>query len=205
MSTRYPEKYIIGLTGNIAVGKSLVMQLLNELGAATIDADRVAHGVMLKGGGAYDAVVAAFGESILDADGEIARAALGKIVFADPVKLRQLESISHPAVRRQIDSMIRAAAEDVIVIEAIKLLEGDLQNAVDAVWVVNAAPAAQLARLITERGLSESEATQRIALQNSQADKLRQADVIIENDGQLAETRAQVRQHWAAIGRESAP
>lgn len=199
MSGRYPEKYFIGLTGNIAVGKSLVLAILAELGAATIDADRVAHKVLRKGEAAYDEVVDAFGAGILDADGEIARAALGAIVFADPAKLKQLEAITHPAVRRKIDAMARAAAADVIVIEAIKLLEGDLKNAVDAVWVVNASPEAQLARLQSERGLAEPAARQRMEAQNSQADKLRQADVVIENDGAPEATRRQVRRHWEAI------
>lgn len=199
MSKRYPEKYVIGLTGNIAVGKSLVLAILAELGAATIDADRVAHQVLRKGEAAYDKVVDAFGAGILGADGEIARAALGAIVFADPLKLKQLEAITHPAVRLRIDRMARAAAADVIVIEAIKLLEGDLKNAVDAVWVVNASPEAQLARLQSERGLPEPAARQRMAAQNSQADKLRKADVVIENDGAPEATRRQVRRHWEAI------
>ncbi len=201
MSGRYPEKYIIGLTGNIAVGKSFVLAILAELGAAAIDADRVAHQVLRKGEAAYDDILSAFGVGILGADGEIARAALGKIVFADPVKLKQLESITHPAVRQKIDSMVRAAAADVIVIEAIKLLEGDLKNAADAVWVVNASPETQFKRLRSERGLPEAAARQRMALQNSQADKLRQADVVIENNGPPEATRRQVQRHWGEIGR----
>ena len=201
MSGRYPEKYVIGLTGNIAVGKSAVLAILAELGAETIDADQIAHHVMRKGEAAYKEILNAFGAGILGADGEIARAALGAIVFADPDKLKLLESITHPAVRRRIDSMLRASVADVVVIEAIKLLEGDLKNAVDAVWVVNAPPAAQLARLRSERGLPEPVARQRIALQNSQAEKLRQADVVIENDGSLEATRRQVQRHWREIER----
>ena len=201
MSGRYPEKYVIGLTGNIAVGKSAVLAILAELGAETIDADQIAHHVMRKGEAAYKEILNAFGAGILGADGEIARAALGAIVFADPDKLKLLESITHPAVRRRIDSMLRASVADVVVIEAIKLLEGDLKNAVDAVWVVNARPAAQLARLRSERGLPEPVARQRIALQNSQAEKLRQADVVIENDGSLEATRRQVQRHWREIER----
>jgi len=201
LSGRYPEKYVIGLTGNIAVGKSAVLAILAELGAETIDADQIAHHVMRKGEAAYKEILNAFGAGILGADGEIARAALGAIVFADPDKLKLLESITHPAVRRRIDSMLRASVADVVVIEAIKLLEGDLKNAVDAVWVVNARPAAQLARLRSERGLPEPVARQRIALQNSQAEKLRQADVVIENDGSLEATRRQVQRHWREIER----
>ena len=200
MSKRYHGKYLIGLTGNIAVGKSLVRETLAQLGAAAIDADHVAHQVIRRGGAAYGDIIVAFGDGILAADGEIDRAALGKIVFADRAKLKQLEGITHPAIRRRIDQLIRATNAPVVVIEAIKLLEGDLKNAVDAVWVVDASREAQRKRLITERRMTEADAAGRIALQNSQADKLRQADVIIRNNGNIEQTRAQVERAWRAIG-----
>ena len=202
MSARYPEKTIIGLTGNIAVGKSLVMAMLADLGAATVDADEVAHGVLLREGGAYKAVVAAFGTGILDVRGDIDRRALGAIVFNDDAALERLEAITHPVIRSEIDRRARAAAQDVVVIEAIKLLEGGLKDVVDAVWVVNASEERQLARLMAGRGLPADEAARRIALQNSQAEKLRQADVVIENDGDLAATRAQVERAWADLATE---
>ncbi|MCY3917291.1 MAG: dephospho-CoA kinase [Chloroflexi bacterium] len=199
MSERYPDKYLIGLTGNIAVGKSLVRDMLSELGAATIDADHVAHQVIRKGEAAYERIIEAFGAGILDSDGEILRAALGEIVFADPARLKQLEGITHPAIRRRIDQRIRDAEARVTVIEAIKLLEGELKNAVDSVWVVDASPRTQRQRLISARGLSPAEAERRITLQNSQADKLRQADIVIRNDGDARETRAQVAQAWRKL------
>ena len=173
------------------------MAMLADLGAATVDADEVAHGVLLREGGAYKAVVAAFGVGILDAEGAINRRALGAIVFNDDAALKRLEAITHPVIRSEIDRRVRAAAAVVVVIEAIKLLEGGLKDVVDAVWVVNASEERQLARLIAGRGLPAGEAARRIALQNSQADKLRQADVVIENDGDLAATRAQVERAWA--------
>lgn len=199
MSARYPGKYLIGLTGNIAVGKSRVREILSQLGAAAIDADQIAHQVLAKGETTYHAVVAAFGAGILNDDGEIERGSLGAIVFADPARLKQLESISHPAIRARIDQRIREAEERIVVIEAIKLLEGDLKRAVDSIWVVDAAPATQLRRLMKERGLPEAEAQRRIDLQNRQADKLRQADVIIRNDGDFADTSAQVTRAWRAL------
>jgi len=199
LSETYPGKYLIGLTGNIAVGKSLVRTLLEEQGAATIDADRVAHQIMRKGEAAYADIVAAFGAGILDDQGEIKRAALGEIVFNDAARLRQLEAISHPAIRRRIDQLIREADANVVVIEAIKLLEGDLKRKVDSVWVVDASPEMQLRRLQAKRGMSEIEARRRIALQNPQADKLRQADVIIQNDGPVDAARAQVARAWRDI------
>jgi len=199
LSEPYPDKTIIGLTGNIAVGKSLVLAQLAGLGAAAIDADRVAHQVLLRGGAAFERVLEAFGGGILGADGEIQRSALGDIVFADGAQLRRLEAITHPAIRQEIDRRIRDASADVVVIEAIKLLEGELRNAVDAVWVVDAAPASQLERLMDARGLSYAEAQRRIDLQNSQADKLQQADVIIANDGSADDTRAQVERAWQQV------
>ncbi len=199
MSERYPGKYLIGLTGNIAVGKSLVREILADLGAVTIDADHIAHQVIRKGEAAYDNIIAAFGDGILDGEGEIVRAALGDIVFAKPAQLKQLEGITHPAIRRRIDQLIRESEARVVVIEAIKLLEGELKRAVDSVWVVDASPRTQLRRLMTTRGMTESAAERRIALQNSQADKLRQADVVIRNDGDVRDTRAQVGRAWLEI------
>ena len=199
LSGRYPGKYLIGLTGNIAVGKSLVLEMLASLGACAIDADQVAHQVMRRGEAAYDGIVAAFGAGILDDAGEIERARLGQIVFADPARLRELEAITHPQIRARIDSLIRASDAGVVVIEAIKLLEGKLKDVVDSVWVVDASPATRRRRLMSERDLSEAEAENRIALQKSQADKLRRADVIIRNDDAVDDTRAQVERAWAEI------
>ena len=197
--SRWPDKTVIGLTGNIAVGKSQVLQQLEALGAGVIDADRVARQVLQPDGAAFAAVVAAFGESLLDAQGHIDRAALGRIVFADAAALARLEALTHPAIRRQIDSLVAAAPQDVVVIEAIKLLEGPLVVAVDAVWVVDAAPEMQLARLTTQRGMTATAARQRARAQNPQADKLARADLIIRNDGSLAELQQQVSAAWEAL------
>ena len=203
MTRAYPGKTIVGLTGNIAVGKSLVMGMLSSLGAATIDADRVAHEAILRGAPAYDAVLREFGAGILDADGQIDRSALGNIVFSDAEKLRRLEAISHPAIRKRIDGLIRDAREGVIVIEAIKLLEGSLKDRVDAVIVVDAAPETQLRRLMERRGMTEAEALRRIHAQNPQSEKLRLADVIISNNGDVAETLAQVERAWFTLTENS--
>ena len=196
MPSRYPGKILIGLTGNIATGKSLVREMLAELGAATIDADQVAHTVLEPDGAAYAAVVDTFGGAILTSDGQIDRGQLGEIVFADRAKLRQLESITHPVIGIEIERLIQAASANVVVIEAIKLLEGRWRDAVDSIWVVDASEAARLDRLMTRRGLSEETARSRIAAQNPQALKLRQADVIIKNDGGIEQTRARVQRAW---------
>ena len=197
--SRWPDKTVIGLTGNIAVGKSQVLQQLEALGAGVIDADRVARQVLQPDGAAFAAVVAAFGESLLDAQGHIDRAALGRIVFADVAALARLEALTHPVIRRQIDSLVAAAPQDVVVIEAIKLLEGPLVDAVDAVWVVDAPPEMQLARLTTQRGMTATAARQRVRAQNPQADKLARADLIIRNDGSLAELQQRVSAAWEAL------
>lgn len=196
---RWPGKTVIGLTGNIAVGKSQVLQQLQALGAGIVDADRVARQVLQPDGAAFNAVLSAFGDSLLDAQGHIDRAALGRIVFGDAAALARLEALTHPAIRHQIDALVTAARQRVVIIEAIKLLEGDLVDAVDAVWVVDAAPEMQLARLTTQRGMTAAAARQRVRAQNPQADKLARADLVIRNDGSLAELQRQVRAAWESL------
>jgi dephospho-CoA kinase len=192
-------KYIIGLTGNIATGKSAVLKMLEDLGARTIDADALVHQLMKKGTPTWQATVEDFGPDILTVEGEIDRARLGAIVFAQPVALRRLEEIVHPAVIARTKELIRQAEEAVVVIEAIKLIEAGMHRICDALWVVTCPEEEQLARLMKQRGLSEKEARTRLAAQGSQADKLALADVIIDNGGSLQETRRQVELEWAKI------
>ncbi|MBA3471314.1 MAG: dephospho-CoA kinase [Herpetosiphonaceae bacterium] len=202
--------YLIGLTGNIACGKSTVVAMLRELGAVVCDADAVVHAVQAPDGAAYAPIVAAFGPKILVAgrDGSpIDRAALGRIVFSDPEKLRLLESLVHPAVRTVMGEWLaaqQAAGVQVAVIDAIKLIESGWPALCDAVWVVTAPPAQQLARLMGERGMSAADAEQRIAAQNSQAGKIAVANVVIDNSGSLEQTQAQVMRHYHQIGRQPA-
>jgi dephospho-CoA kinase len=129
------RRVLIGLTGNIATGKSQVAQMLAELGARVIDADKVAHEVMQPTGPAYNAVVQAFGRGILAADGSIDRARLGAIVFRDPAALRQLETLVHPATAAEVDRRIAQAVEPVVVVEAIKLIEAGMHRRYHALWV----------------------------------------------------------------------
>lgn len=197
--SRWPNKYAIGLTGNIAVGKSVVRQMLQHLGAYTIDADGLSHQAMQPGAPAYRPVVETFGQFILDQDRRIDRAALGRIVFANPQALAKLEAIVHPVVGQAINTLVMRSKQRVIVIEAIKLLEGDLAKAVDTVWVVNAAPDVQLRRLVEKRKMSEAEARQRIAAQAPQTQKLAQANVVIDNSGNVDLTWQQVQQAWTLV------
>jgi dephospho-CoA kinase len=194
--------YIIGLTGNIATGKTTVGRMLADLGARYIDADEVAHTVIAKGGGAFLVVVAAFGTGILDANGDIDRRRLGGIVFSDATRLRQLESIVHPAVLASISQTIATASEDVVVLDAIKLLESGLSGRCDAVWVVTCPREEQLDRLVRERGLPIAEALMRINAQPPAEEKVRRADVVIDNGGRLSNTRRQVKSAWAAARRQ---
>ena len=192
--------YLIGLTGNIATGKSVVARMLADLGAEVIDADALVHDLQRKGTPTYDAIVAEFGPDTLRTDGEIDRRALGAIVFADPTRLHALEAILHPAVLLESQRRISEAETDVIVYEAIKLIEAGRHTLCDAVWVVTAPRDAQLARLMQNRGMSEAEARQRIGAQPPPEEKLKYATVVIDNGGSLEATRAQVEQAYAAIG-----
>ena len=192
-------KYLIGLTGNIGTGKSTVARMLADLGATVIDADALVHDLQRKGTPTYDAIVAEFGPGILRADGEIDRPALGAIVFDDPSRLRALEAIVHPAVAVESAQQISEAATDVVVYEAIKLIEAGRHAMCDAIWVVNSSREVQVERLKRDRRMGESEARRRIDAQPLPEEKLKHATVVIDNGGSLAATRAQVERAYAAI------
>lgn len=197
-----PAKTIIGLTGNIGVGKTTVLQMLARRGAHIIDADKVAHQVMAPGGRAYEEVMAAFGRDILNEQGEIDRAKLGRIVFSDQHKLAQLERIVHPAVYAAVLDEIEQTDAEVIVIEAIKLLESGMTLGLcDQVWVVTAPVEVQIERLMRDRNMSREEAERRMAVQSPQAFKVGQADVVIDNSGGLEDLEAQVEAAWRKLNR----
>ena len=198
--SRVPDKTVIGLTGNIGVGKSTVMALLAGLGAVGIDADKVAHQVMEPGQPAYQQIVARFGLSIAPDGGPIDRLRLGQIVFSDPAALADLEAIVHPAVFEVIQRRVAEASAPVVVIEAIKLLEAGLSRQLcQQVWVVAAPREQQILRLMQTRGLSEAEAALRIDAQPPQAEKIAQADVVIDNSGSLEAVRVQVERAWQML------
>ncbi|HXF85026.1 MAG TPA: dephospho-CoA kinase [Anaerolineales bacterium] len=192
-------KYIIGLTGNIATGKSVVRRMLEHLGAYTIDADTLAHRVIAKGAPGYQPVLDKFGTWLLDPDGQINRAKLGRLVFADPQALVQLEDIIHPYVIQAVELLVRRASQKVVVIEAIKLLESNLRNHCNSIWVTDASQEVQIERLMRKRGLSREEALQRIHAQSAQQDKLAAADVIITNNGSYDDLWKQVNEAWKRL------
>jgi len=193
------KKTVIGLTGNIATGKTVVRKMLGHLGAYTIDADALTHRVMAQDGPGYGSIVELFGKFILDAQGNIDRAKLGKVVFADPEALASLEAIIHPYVRQAVDYLIRRASQDVVVVEAIKLLESPLREKIDSLWVTTASEDNQLVRLATKRKMSTKDARQRMDSQTSQREKAAAADVVIENNGSFEDTWKQVQSAWKKL------
>lgn len=191
--------YVIGLTGNIATGKSSVAAMLGRLGACVIDADKLAHWVMRAGTEAHRRVVDRFGSHVLRPDGEIDRGVLGRIVFSDQEALQALEQIVHPVVVAETLQRLRACERPVAVVEAVKLFEAQMHRYCDAVWVVTCSYEQQLERLVHKRHLSVDEARLRITAQPPVEAKLARAHVVIDNSGSLQETWAQVVQAWNRI------
>ena len=194
-----PGKYIIGLTGNIATGKSVVRRMLEHLGAYTIDADALSHRAIAKGAPGYQPVVEKFGKWILDKDGEVNRSKLGGVVFRDPAALAELEEIIHPLVRQAIAVLIKRASQPVVVIEVIKLLEGELRKECDSIWVTYAPEEVQIERLIRKRNLTREDAQHRISLQAAQGEKIAAANVVIRNTGSYDDLWKQVTTAWKQI------
>ncbi len=192
-------KYVIGLTGNIATGKSVVRKMLEHLGAYGIDADALGHRAIAKGAPGYKSILSAFGSWILGPDGQIDRSRLSRVVFSDPDALKQLEQIVHPLVEQAIDILVRRSKQNVIVIEAIKLFETNLQAHCDSVWVTYAHQEIQLARLMKKRNLDEPTARQRINVQTPQEQKTAAASFVIRNDGSFENTWRQVNSSWHTL------
>ncbi len=195
----WPGKYVIGLTGNIATGKSVVRKMLEHLGAYGIDADALSHRAIASDAPGYQPVVDTFGKWILGPDKQIDRNRLGRVVFADSEALARLESIVHPLVRQAVDVMIRRSKQSVIVIEAIKLLESPLRQGCDSLWATYAPPEVQITRLMQKRGMSEEAARQRIAAQSPQEVKMAAANVVIRNMGSFEDTWREVAAAWQSL------
>ena len=195
-------KTIIGLTGNIATGKSVVRRMLEHLGAYTIDADALSHRVIARGAPGYQPVLDKFGTWLLDEDGQIDRGKLGRLVFRDPEALAQLEAIIHPHVIQASELLIKRSSQSVVVVEAIRLLESGLTDQCDSIWVTDAPQEVQVERLIRKRGLLREEALQRVNMQSPQKHKLAAADVIITNHGSYDDLWKQVTEAWKKISPE---
>ncbi|OGN72197.1 MAG: dephospho-CoA kinase [Chloroflexi bacterium GWB2_49_20] len=196
---KWSDKFVIGLTGNIATGKSVVRKMLEHLGAYGIDADALAHRVIAKGAPGYLPVLSTFGGWMLNENSEINRQKLGRLVFSDPEALVLLEGIIHPFVSQAIDLIVKRAPQRTIVIEAIKLLETDLVKSCDSIWTTFSPERTQLARLMGKRGMSDVEALKRIRMQPSQAEKVAKASVVIHNLGSFEDTWRQVKAAWRKV------
>ncbi len=183
---------MIGLTGNIGTGKSVVRRMLEHLGAYGIDADRLGHEAIESGSIGYTQVINEFGLEILTDQGEIDRKKLGDIVFSSPKKLEVLENIIHPFVIMKLDELIQDSFSPVIVIEAIKLLETNIAHDCDSIWVTWVSEEQQINRLIQGRGMTYNDAQHRVSVQSSQIDKLRKADLIIRTGDSFEQTWNQV-------------
>jgi dephospho-CoA kinase len=187
----------LGITGGIASGKSTVSAMLREMGFTVLDADSIAHTLIEPGYPAHHKIGRVFGSSILNGDNHVNREALAKIVFADPIKLKQLNAIVHPRVEEYIVSefakLERGGSQAAAFVEAALIVEAGLDKRLDGVVVVWCETEQQVSRLIA-RGFTEEEARRRIASQLPAEEKLRHATERVDCSGSLAETRQQVEQ-----------
>lgn len=192
---------VIGLTGGIGSGKSTVSRLLAELGATVLDADKVAHQLYEPGKEAWEALVAEFGQGILTPTGAIDRAKLGGMVFSEPEALKRLNRIMHPRIFHRLRDILREYLQQglgVVVVEAAVLLEAGWTPLVDEVWVTVASEETVVARL-QQKGLSPEQARARLRSQLPVEDKLKAAQVVIPNDGDLEELRRRVEALWQSL------
>lgn len=193
---------ILGLTGPIGCGKTTVGDILLDLGALErIDADQVVHELTGPDSEVTAQVAEVFGPSAIAPGGAVDRQALGRMVFGDPDKLRRLESITHPAVRREIRRRIEAleGSKGVVVVDAVKLLQSDLLPLTDAVWVVTCAPDEEMRRLTERRQMTPEDAAARVRAQPS-FDHPRVSRVI-ENNQSLMKLRHNVTEGWMELTR----
>jgi dephospho-CoA kinase len=195
------RKFVLGVTGNIASGKSTVVRRLVEHGAVAFDADLVYRELVGPGQPLLATLAVHFGDHIIAPDASLDRAALGAIVFSDPAKLRELDELTHPAVIAEIDRRVAAIDQGVVVIDAVKLVESGHADHCHSVWVVTTDTEAQVQRLAKRNRLSLLEARRRVEAQPPMAAKLARADRVIDNSGEIEDTMAQVDAGWREIVR----
>jgi dephospho-CoA kinase len=196
---------IIGLTGNIGSGKSLVSRRLRELGAQVINTDIVAREVVASGTPALEKIVRKFGREALRSNGTLDRKYIGSKVFGDPNALTSLNAIVHPQIRKELIKQIKTFKRQkkvepkILVIEAPVLIEAKMQNLVDEVWLVTADEETKLKRVMTRDGLTEEEVRLRQAAQIPQEEKKAYAHRIINNNGNIKDLFAQVDKLWSEL------
>lgn len=195
---------IIGLTGGIACGKSAVGSILEDLGAYVIDADQVSQQLYEPGSFLFSRIVEAFGGEVVKSDGSLDRKLLGQKVFASSERRQQLESIVHPAIWSEIvqrlDRQRAQFPNQTVVLMVPLLLENRRQSMVDEVWVVDVSPETQIERLQKRNQLTLEECQQRLAAQMPRNQRLAQADVVIDNNLSLEQTRQQIVRLWSERG-----
>jgi dephospho-CoA kinase len=189
---------LVGLTGGIGSGKTTVARMLAERGAIVVDADELARDALRPGTRTFEQVWALFGDDVVTPDGELDRAAIAAIVFADQEKRRALESITHPEVFRLLAEAVEwhRDTDNVVVFDAPLIIETGFHEACDVVVVVTASEEQRMARLERDRGMSPAEASVRIAAQIGAEEREAVADVVIENDGDLGQLEARIDELW---------
>ena len=189
---------LIGLTGGISSGKSTVLQHLRQAGYSVIDADKLGHKVLEQGNPGYNKVVKCFGNGILNPDGSVNRTALGRIVFVDAEKLKQLNEISHPIIEKMIQNEFEESVSDsnggIVFLEAALLIEANWYKVCGHIWVVSLDTTVALSRLKERDNLSETEAKLRVGAQLDQEERLAYADVVLQNEGTHEELFTQTQQ-----------
>ena len=193
---------VLGLTGGIGSGKSMVASMFAQLGADVIDADQLAREVVEPGQPVLEEIAAAFGRDILLPDGRLDRGMLARIIFADPVARARLNAITHPRIQERMatEMALRGSRPGVLIVDIPLLFENDRTSSVESVIVVWVDPKTQLRRLIERDGLTADEARQRIAAQMPLDEKRARADLVVDNSGSRENTRRQVE----AIYRQNA-
>ena len=187
---------VIGLTGGIGTGKSEVARILEEIGAYIIDADRLGHSAYLPHSEIWEEVVKEFGDGVLLPDEEIDRKKLGSFVFNDPVQLAKLNEIMHPRMGQMVANIIEGLDAEVVVVEAALLLEAGWDALVDEVWCTGASEDVVIDRLKARNGLDKEEAQKRINAQMSVDERKSRSQVMIENNGDLAQLTTVIEQIW---------
>lgn len=193
------SRFILGVTGNIATGKSTVVKMLVEKGAHHIDSDVVYHELIAPGQPLLAKVVEHFGHGILSEDGSLDRKALGAIVFSDKDKLKELDALTHPVILAEVDRRAFAIEDGVVILDAVKLIESGHYEVCDAVWLITAPEAVQVQRVMSRNNVDEAEAQKRVAAQSPLGPKRAVADLEIVNDGSLDELREKVDAAWHTL------
>ncbi|HEY1331009.1 MAG TPA: dephospho-CoA kinase [Actinomycetota bacterium] len=195
---------LVGLTGGIGAGKSTVARMLAERGAVVIDADDLARRAVDPGTPGLDRLVEAFGREVLAADGGLDRERMAALAFSDPDARRRLEAVVHPEVARLLAEELQRHldGDDVVVYSVPLLVERNLGAMMDVVVTVSAGADDRVRRLAADRGMDESQVRERMAAQVSDAEREAAADVVLRNDGSLAELEEQVQRLWASLGED---